>query len=140
MRSIGVKGQTGKEFQLPSGLTTDRINQVYCVDYGSSLIYVFNKSGQFIRCFGARALAPAYSTCLAQWQSTATTRYMSSTPSITASRSLVRLVIIFILLAAEAQSQVDFLPCDFSIDTSNHILYVADKGNHRIQVFELSNT
>jgi len=140
MRSIGVKGQSDKEFQLPSGLTTDRLNQIYCVDYGSSRIYVFNKSGSFVRSFGGKGTGPGLFNVP---RSVA----VDSNDKIYVLDSLNHRIQVFgptgdyfYSFGGKGSEPGKFrAPADFSIDASNHVLYVADKGNQRIQVFELSN-
>ena len=139
MRSIGSKGQSEKEFQLPSGLTTDRLNQLYCADYGSSRIYVFNKMGNFVRSFGGKGTGPGLFNVPRAVA-------VDNNDKIYVLDSLNHRIQVFgptgdfyYSFGGRGSEPGKFLgPSDFSLDAANQILYVADKGNHRIQVFELS--
>jgi len=138
VRSIGTKGQEPGQLQLPSGLGTDRLNRVYVADYGNSRISVFNKSGALVRSFGKKG----------------TERGMFNVPRAVAIDKHDR---IFVLDSLNHRIQVfgqggDWLytfgglgsgpdefvgPSGLSIDNENNLLFVADKGNKRIQVLEL---
>lgn len=141
LRSIGKKGDADDQFKLPAGLAIDRLNRIYCADYGSSRIYVFNKNGALIRSFGGRG----------------TGNGLFNVPRNVA---VDRNDKVYVLDSLNHRIQVfgptgDWLytfggrgtepgkfvgPSDLSIDSTNNILYVADKGNHRVQVFELQLT
>ncbi|HEY9683151.1 MAG TPA: protein kinase [Oculatellaceae cyanobacterium] len=136
MRNITTLDDGG--FQLPSGLATDRLNQIYCTDYGACRIYIFSKSGTMVRAFGKRgALAGEFNVP----RSVA----VDKNDKIYVLDSLNHRVQVFsprgeyITEIGERGSQPgQFLgPSDLSVDPANELLYVADKGNHRIQVFEL---
>ena len=58
MRKIGEKDGKEGALQFPAGLTTDRLNQIYCADYGTSKVTVFNKNGSVVRSFGGKGSAP----------------------------------------------------------------------------------
>jgi serine/threonine protein kinase/sugar lactone lactonase YvrE len=138
MRKIGKKGDGKDEFQLPAGLAIDRLNQVYCADYGSSRIVVFNKNGGFVRSFGGKGTAPG----------------LLNVPRAVAVDGNDR---IYVLDSLNHRIQIfgptgTFLrsfggrgtepgkfigPSDLSLDQENNLLYVADKGNQRVQVFDL---
>lgn len=142
MRRLGAKeGTTNESLQLPAGLATDRLNQIYCADYGTSKIHVFNKSGTFLRAFGGKGSA----------------RGLFNVPRALAVDNNDK---IYVLDSLNHRVQVfgptgDFIlafggrgsepgkfigPSDLSIDPANNLLYVADKGNQRIQVFELDQS
>ena len=138
VRSIGTKGNEPGQLQLPSGLATDRLNRVYVVDYGTSRVSVFNKSGALVRSFGSKG----------------NQRGMFNVPRAIAIDKHDR---IFVLDSLNHRIQVfgqggDWLytfgglgsgpdefvgPSGLSIDNENSLLFVADKGNKRIQVLEL---
>ena len=138
VRSIGTKGNEPGQLQLPSGLATDRLNRVYVVDYGTSRVSVFNKSGALVRTFGSKG----------------NQRGMFNVPRAIAIDKHDR---IFVLDSLNHRIQVfgqggDWLytygglgsgpdefvgPSGLSIDNENSLLFVADKGNKRIQVLEL---
>lgn len=138
VRSIGSKGTEPGQLQLPSGLAADRLNRIYVVDYGVCRVSVFNKSGALVRTFGQKG----------------TQRGMFNVPRAIAIDKHDR---IFVLDSLNHRIQVfgqggDWLytfgslgagpeqfvgPSGLSIDNENNLLFVADKGNKRIQVLEL---
>jgi len=138
MRKVGSKGEGPMNFQLPAGLAIDRLNQIYCADYGTSKIYVFNKSGNFVRSFGGKG----------------TSHGLFNVPRAVAVDNNDK---IYVLDSLNHRIQIfgptgdwyhsfggrgtepgKFIgPSDLSIDPTNNLLYVADKGNQRIQVLEL---
>lgn len=139
VRAIGAKGAGEGQFQLPSGLATDRLNRVYVVDYGTSKVSIFNRSGTHIRTFGSKGRE----------------RGMFNVPRAVAVDRHDR---IFVLDSLNHRIQVfgpsgewlysfgslgpgaeQFVgPSDLCIDNENNLLFVADKGNKRIQVLELT--
>jgi serine/threonine protein kinase/DNA-binding beta-propeller fold protein YncE len=141
MRKVGVKGSGLGQIRLPSGLAVDRLNQVYVVDYGMSRISVYSKAGQFIRSFGGKG----------------TGNGMFNVPRgiavdkhdrIYVSDSLNHRVQVF-AAAGEwlysfggrgAEMGMFTGPAGMSIDPETNCLYIADRGNHRIQIFELLAT
>ncbi|MDZ4835821.1 MAG: protein kinase [Candidatus Melainabacteria bacterium] len=138
VRKIGTKGTEPGQLQLPSGLAADRLNRIYVVDYGVCRVSVFNKSGALVRTFGQKG----------------TQRGMFNVPRAIAIDKQDR---IFVLDSLNHRVQVfgqggDWLytfgslgsgpeqfvgPSGLSIDNENSLLFVADKGNKRIQVLEL---
>lgn len=139
VRAIGAKGTGEGQFQLPSGLATDRLNRLYVVDYGTSRVSIFNRSGAHIRTFGSKGRE----------------RGMFNVPRAVAVDRHDR---IFVLDSLNHRVQVfgpsgewlysfgslgpgpeQFVgPSDLCIDNENNLLFVADKGNKRIQVLELT--
>lgn len=134
-----TKGNGKEEFKLPSGLTTDRLNKVYVVDYGTSQVSVFTKAGIHTRTFGRKGRENG----------------MFNVPRALAVDKHDR---IFVLDSLNHRIQVfsssgDWIytfgglgkelgkfvgPSDMAIDNDNNVLFVADKGNKRIQVLELA--
>ncbi len=138
VRSIGSKGAEPGQLQLPSGLAVDKTNRIYVVDYGNCRVSVFNKSGALVRSFGQKG----------------NQKGMFNIPRAVAIDKHDR---IFVLDSLNHRIQVfgpagdwlytfgslgsgdsEFLgPSGLSIDNENNLLFVADKGNKRIQVLEL---
>jgi DNA-binding beta-propeller fold protein YncE len=139
MRRVDCRGKSGSEMQLPSGIAIDRANQLYCADYGASKIFVFSKSGNLLRSFGSKGNGPGQFNVP---RSVAVDRndkiYVldSLNHRIQVFGPTGNLFYIFGGRGSEAGKFIG--PSDISIDPENNLLYVADKGNQRIQVFELS--
>ncbi|HEY9715732.1 MAG TPA: protein kinase, partial [Chroococcales cyanobacterium] len=139
MRTIGTKGPKENQFQLPAGLASDRLNQIYCADYGQSKIFVFNKSGAFVRAFGGKGTANGLFNVPRAVA-------VDSNDKIYVLDSLNHRVQVFgptgeyfYTIGGRGQEPGRFMgPADLSIDVENNQLYIADKGNERVQVFELS--
>lgn len=139
VRTIGSKGRDQGQFQLPAGLTCDKQNRIIASDYGTSRISIFNKTGMFIRSFGEKGKSSG----------------MFNLPKAVAVDRMDR---IFVLDSLNHRIQVfgssgNWLctfgslgkekdqfcgPSDLCIDNQNNLLFVADKGNKRIQVLELN--
>jgi len=138
VRTIGAKGRDPGQFQLPAGLSCDKQNRIIASDYGTSRISIFNKTGLFIRSFGEKGKSSG----------------MFNLPKAVAVDRMDR---IFVLDSLNHRIQVfgssgNWLctygslgkekdqfcgPSDLCIDNQNNLLFVADKGNKRIQVLEL---
>ncbi|HEY9778451.1 MAG TPA: protein kinase [Planktothrix sp.] len=138
MRKIGGQGAAGGALKLPAGLTVDRLNQILCVDYGSSKIVIFNKQGQFVRSFGGKGSAHG----------------LFNVPRAVAVDNNDKIYVLDSLnhriqafgptgdwlfsIGGRGTEPGRFIgPSDLSLDPANNLLYVADKGNQRVQVFEL---
>jgi serine/threonine protein kinase/sugar lactone lactonase YvrE len=127
------------QLQLPSGLCTDRLNQIYCADYGSSRIYVFNKSGNFVRSFGGRGTSNGLFNVP---RSVA----VDKNDKIYVLDSMNNRIQVFgptgdwVYSFGGRGSEPDKLisPSGICIDSLNSRLYVADRGNHRVLVFQLN--
>lgn len=138
VRRVGEKGDEPGQLQLPSGLASDRINRIYVVDYGTCKVSIFNKSGAVVRTFGKKG----------------SQKGMFNVPRGIAVDKHDR---IYVLDSLNHRIQVfgsagdwlytfgtvgngpdEFLgPSGLSIDNENNLLFVADKGNRRVQVLEL---
>jgi serine/threonine protein kinase/sugar lactone lactonase YvrE len=137
MRTIGGPSEGGS-LKLPSGIAVDRINQIYCVDYGDSKIVIFNKQGQFVRSFGGKGSVHGMFNVP---RSVA----VDNTDKIYVLDSLNHRIQVFgptgnwlSSFGGRGSEPGKFIgPSDLSLDPANNLLYVADKGNQRIQVFEL---
>lgn len=141
MRKIGTKGEKESEFQLPAGLGVDRLNQIYCADYGTSRISVFNKNGSFVRAFGGKGNGPGLFNVPRAVA-------IDNNDKIYVLDSLNHRVQVFgptgnwlYAFGGRGNEPGKFIgPADLSLDAGNSLLYVADKGNQRIQVFELNQS
>ncbi|HEY9791143.1 MAG TPA: protein kinase [Candidatus Obscuribacterales bacterium] len=140
LRKVGSKGVTDGQLQLPSGLAIDRFNQLYVVDYGTSRISVFSKAGIFQRSFGAKGTGKGEFNVP---RGIGIDRY----DRIYICDSLNHRVQVFnskgeylYYFGGRGQEPGKFVgPADISIDPENNCLYIADRGNARVQVFELQN-
>ena len=133
LRKIGSDGQ----LRLPAGLATDRLNQLYCADYGNSRVLVFNKAGTLVRSFGEKGSGPGQFNVP---RSVAVDKH----DKIYVLDSLNHRIQVFSAsgelyscFGGKGSEPGQFLgPADMAIDQANDLLYVADKGNKRVQVFE----
>jgi len=140
VRKLGSKGDSPGQMQLPCGLAVDRLNQVYCVDYGLSRVSVFNKSGLLVRTFGEKGAAPG------QFNVPRAVA-VDHNDKIYVLDSLNHRVQVFsptgdfLYIIGEKGSEPGQLlaPSDLSIDIESNTLYVADKGNKRVQCFQIEN-
>ncbi|HEY9785233.1 MAG TPA: protein kinase [Candidatus Obscuribacterales bacterium] len=141
MRKIGSKGEQEGQFKLPAGLSVDRLNQIYCVDYGLSRVTVLNKAGMVVRSFGKKGQGAGEFNLP---RSIA----VDAHDKIYVLDSLNHRVQVFgptgdwhFSIGTRGDGPGQFIgPSDLSLDVDNNRLYVADKGNKRIQVFELCRT
>jgi serine/threonine protein kinase len=137
-KRIGVKDDGSKLIQLPAGLCCDRLNQIYCADYGASKIFVFSKAGQLIRSFGGRGSANGLFNVP---RAVAVDRH----DKIYVLDSLNHRIQVFgptgswlYSFGGRGSEPGKFIgPSDLTISQEANLLMVADKGNHRIQIFEL---
>jgi serine/threonine-protein kinase len=140
IRKLGSKGDAPGQMQLPCGLAVDRLNQIYCVDYGLSRVSVFSKAGILIRTFGEKGTAPG------QFNVPRAVA-VDQNDKIYVLDSLNHRVQVFspagdfLYIIGEKGSQPGQLlaPSDVSIDIESNTLYVADKGNRRVQCFQIEN-
>jgi len=138
MRKLSAKAGSDGAFQLPAGLAADRVNQIYCVDYGTSRIVVFNKSGAYVRSFGGKGSAQGLFNVPRAVA-------VDNNDKIYVLDSLNHRIQIFgptgewfSSFGGRGSDPGKFIgPSDLSIDPANNLMYVADKGNQRIQVFEI---
>jgi DNA-binding beta-propeller fold protein YncE len=138
LRKVGTKGSADGQLQLPQSVAQDRFGTLYVVDYGTSKVSVFNKAGFFQKSWGGKG----------------TGKGQFNVPRGIAVDKQDR---IYVCDSLNHRLQVfsangDYLysfggrgtepgrfigPSDVSIDPGNNILYVVDKGNCRVQFFEL---
>lgn len=140
IRKLGSKGDAPGQMQLPCGLAVDRLNQLYCVDYGLSRVSIFNKAGILIRTFGEKGAAPG------QFNVPRAVA-VDQNDKIYVLDSLNHRVQVFsptgdfLYIIGEKGSEPGQLlaPSDVTIDIESNTLYVADKGNRRVQCFQIEN-
>lgn len=138
VRKIASKGTGEGQLQLPSGLTVDRAGQLYVVDYATSRISVFSKAGIFQRSFGSKGTGKSEFNVP---RSIAVDRF----DRVYVADSLNHRIQVFsskgeylYYFGGRGSETGRFIgPADISIDPENNCLYVADRGNCRVQVFEL---
>lgn len=138
MRKIGNKGTGEGQMQFPQGICMDRLGQLFVVDYGTSRVSVFSKAGMFQKSWGEKG----------------TGRGQFNVPRGIAIDRQDRVYIAdsFNHRVCVFSTGGDYLysfggrgteagrfigPSDLSIDPDSNLLYVVDKGNNRIQIFEL---
>jgi sugar lactone lactonase YvrE len=138
VRKLANKGLVDGQLQLPSGLALDRFSQLYVVDYGTSRVSVFSKAGIFQRAFGGKGTGKGLFNVP---RGIAIDRY----DRVYIADSLNHRIQVFntagdylYAFGGRGQEPGRFLaPSDLCIDPENNCLYIADRGNSRIQVFEL---
>jgi serine/threonine protein kinase/DNA-binding beta-propeller fold protein YncE len=138
LRKVGTKGTNDGQLQLPSGLALDRFNQLYVVDYSTSRVSVFSKAGIFQRAFGGKGTGKGLFNVP---RGIAIDRF----DRLYIADSLNHRVQVFntngqylFFFGGRGQESGKFMgPADLSIDPENNCLYVADRGNCRVQIFEL---
>ena len=138
LRKVGTKGYGDGQLQLPSGIALDRFNQLFIVDYATSKISVFSKAGIFQRSFGGKGTGKGLFNVP---RGIAIDRY----DRIYVADSLNHRIQVFstqgeylYFFGGRGQELGKFVaPTDISIDPESNCLFVADRGNCRIQVFEL---
>ena len=141
LRRVGSKGTKAGQLHLPSGVAVDRSNQVYVVDYGTSRVSVFSKAGIFLRSFGGKGTANGLFNVPRDVA-------VDKNDRIYVSDSLNHRIQIFgpagdwlYSFGGRGPENGHFVgPAGISIDPDNNCLYVVDRGNQRVQVFELSGT
>ncbi len=138
VRKLGSKGDAPGQMQLPCGLAVDRLNQIYCVDYGLSRVSVFSKAGALIRSFGEKGTGPG------QFNVPRAVA-VDQNDKIYVLDSLNHRVQVFspsgefLYVIGEKGSDTGQLlaPSDVSIDIESNTIYVADKGNKRVQCYQI---
>lgn len=140
MRKLSSKGDAQGQMQLPCGLAVDRLNQVYCVDYGLSRVSIFSKAGLLVRTFGEKGTGPG------QFNVPRAVA-VDLNDKIYVLDSLNHRVQVFsptgdfLYIIGEKGSDNGQLlaPSDVCIDNESHTIYVADKGNKRVQCFQIES-
>jgi DNA-binding beta-propeller fold protein YncE len=138
MRKIGVKGTGEGQMQFPQGIAMDRFGQMFVVDYGTSRVSVFSKAGLFQRSWGSKG------TGRGQFNVPRGIA-IDRTDRVYIADSFNHRVCVFntggdymYSFGGRGTEPGRFIgPSDLSIDPDNNMLYVVDKGNNRVQIFEL---
>ncbi|MBX9689354.1 MAG: protein kinase [Candidatus Obscuribacterales bacterium] len=140
MRKIGSKGTGEGQLQLPQSIALDRAGNLYVVDYASSKISVFSKAGMFQKAWGGKGTGKGEFNVPRGIA-------IDRNDRVYVADSLNHRIQVFSVNAdylysfgGRGTEQGRFIgPCDLSIDPDSNILYVADRGNCRVQMFELLN-
>lgn len=140
LRKVGMKGTGPGQIQIPSGIAVDRMNQLYVVDYGASRISVFSKAGLFVRSFGGKGTGNGLFNVP---RGVAVDKH----DRIYVSDSLNHRVQVFgpagewlYAFGGRGKEFGKFVgPAGITVDPETNCLYVADRGNSRVQVFELTS-
>lgn len=127
------------QIRLPAGLATDRLNQLYLADYGSSKIFVFNKQGSVLRSFGNKGselgeLNIPRSVAVDRFDRTYVCDSFNNRLSVFDASGSV------LYTFGEKGSSPSQLvnPSDIAIDNQFGIVFVCDRGNRRVQIYKLS--
>lgn len=138
VRKVGSKGQNEGQLHLPAGLACDRFGQLFIVDYGMSRISVFSKAGLYQRSWGTKGSGKGQFNVP---RGIAIDKF----DRVYVADTLNHRVCVFSTtgdylysFGGRGNEQGKFVgPADVSIDPESNYLYVADRGNARVQVFEI---
>ncbi len=138
MRKIGSKGNADGQLNLPQSLAMDRFGNLFVVDYGASKISVFNKAGIFQRSWGGKGTGRGEFNVPRGIA-------IDKTDRVYVADSLNHRIQVFSVngdylysFGGRGPEPGRFMgPQDLTIDPDNNCLYVTDRGNCRVQVFEL---
>lgn len=127
------------QIRLPAGLATDRLNQLYLADYGSSKIFVFNKLGSVLRSFGHKGselgeLNIPRSVAVDRFDRTYVCDSFNNRLSVFDASG--RVLYTFGEKGSSPSQLVN--PSDIAIDNQFGIIFVCDRGNRRVQIYKLS--
>ncbi|MDQ5937245.1 MAG: Non-specific serine/threonine protein kinase [Cyanobacteriota bacterium erpe_2018_sw_21hr_WHONDRS-SW48-000092_B_bin.40] len=127
------------QIRLPAGLATDRLNQLYLADYGSSKIFVFNKQGSVLRSFGNKGselgeLNIPRSVAVDRFDRSYVCDSFNNRLSIFDASG--RVLYTFGEKGSGPSQLVN--PSDIAIDNQYGIVFVCDRGNRRVQIYQLS--
>lgn len=140
---LGASGKDAQitELRLPAGLCADRLNQVYLADYGASHIFVFNKQGQVVKHFGRKGGADGD---LNIPRAVAVDKFdrIYVCDSFNNRLSVFDASGNFIYTYGTEQDETpaqDRLttPSDIAIDHQHGLIFVADRGNKRVQILRM---
>lgn len=138
MRSIGNRGGGPGQMQYPAGLTLDKKNNLYVVDYALSRISVFTNDGHPLMTVGSKGNGPGQFNVPRDVAIDREGRIYvcdSLNHRIQVFASDGRFLYSF---GGSGREPGHFLgPSSLAIDPEKHIMYVADRGNNRVQIFQL---
>jgi DNA-binding beta-propeller fold protein YncE len=138
IRSIGGRGGGAGQLQYPAGLTMDKKNNLYVVDYALSRISVFTNGGHPLMTIGSKGSGPGEFNVprdVAIDRNNKVYVCDSLNHRIQVFASDGRFLYSF---GGSGREPGHFLgPSSLAIDLEKHIMYVADRGNNRIQIFQL---
>ena len=127
------------QIRLPAGLATDRLNQLYLADYGSSRIFVFNKQGSVLRSFGSKGseidqLNIPRSVAVDRFDRSYVCDSFNNRLSVFDASG--RVLYTFGEKGNGPNQLVN--PSDIAIDNQYGIVFVCDRGNRRVQIYKLT--
>jgi len=127
------------QIRLPAGLATDRLNQLYLADYGSSKIFVFNKLGSVLRSFGSKGseidqLNIPRSVAVDRFDRSYVCDSFNNRLSVFDASG--RVLYTFGEKGNGPNQLVN--PSDIAIDNQFGIVFVCDRGNRRVQIYRLT--
>ncbi len=126
------------QIRLPAGLATDRLNQLYLADYGSSKIFVFNKLGNIVRQFGGKGsgdeqLNIPRSVAVDRFDRIYVCDSFNNRLSVfdASGRSLYT-------FGQKGNGPAELVnPSDIAIDNQHGIVFICDRGNRRVQIYRI---
>ncbi len=138
MRSIGNRGGGAGQMQYPAGLTIDKKNNLFVVDYALSRVSVFTNDGHPLMTLGSKGNGPGEFNVPRDVA-------LDREGKIYVCDSLNHRIQVFASdgrflysFGGSGREPGHFLgPSSLAIDPEKHIMYVADRGNNRIQIFQL---
>lgn len=138
VRKVGTKGTNDGQLQLPQGIALDRYGQLYVIDYGTSKVSVFNKAGLFQKSWGGKGTGKGQFNVPRGI-------VIDKQDRVYVADSLNHRVQVFSVggdylysFGGRGNEPGRFMgPSDVAIDPDTNCLYVCDKGNCRIQFFEI---
>lgn len=138
IRKLGEKGTSDGQLQLPQGIAIDSTGQILVVDYGTSKVNIFSKTGGFVRSFGGKGNGNGEFNVPRGIA-------IDNQDRVFVADSLNHRVQVFSTngyylysFGGRGAELGRFIgPADLSVDPENNCLYVVDRGNCRVQIFEL---
>jgi serine/threonine protein kinase len=138
LRKFGSRGTQDGQFKLPSSIAIDKLGRIFIVDYTTAKISIFNKAGLFQRSFGGKGTGNGLFNVPRGIA-------IDKNDRVYVADSLNHRIQVFSTdgdylysFGGQGKETGKFIgPSDLSIDPDNNCLYVADRGNARVQVFQL---
>ncbi len=138
LRKLGSKGASDGQLQLPQGIALDSSGQIYVVDQGTCRISVFSSDVKFQRVWGGKGkgqgefMGPR-GIAIDKYERVYVADFLNHRVQVFSTAG--DFLFTFGSWGSEANRFMG--PCDLSIDPDSNSLYVVDRGNCRVQVFEI---